>query len=117
MLGICLVIMKKFLFNAFGFGSPADFTVGTILVLVGLITLGDGQIGIQATPTSEVNWITAFAALPNWFGWMFVWLGFDSFFDGKLTRLFVNPVARAVVGEERLKRTPTKLEGRDKIAE
>ena len=117
--------MKKFLSNAFGFGSPMDFVTGLILILLGLLILGDGQIGIQATSTGEVKWITAFDALPNWFGWMFFWFGINSFFDGKPTKLLIdkvlspllNLVARAVVGEERLKRIQTQLEGKDKTVE
>ena len=112
--------MKHLFGNVFGFGEPMKFVTGLILLLLGLIVLGDGQIGIQATPTSEVQWITAFAALPNWFGWLFIWFGFDSFFDGKLTKVIVDKlftsIAKAVVGEERLKKLQTRLEGKDKTA-
>lgn len=90
------------------------FVSGLILILLGLIVIGHGQIGIQATPTSEVHWITEFATLPSWIGWMFIWFGFDSFFGGKLTRALSNrvltPIVKAVVGEERLARLQAKLE-------
>jgi len=109
-------IMKNLFGSVLGFGNPTDFVSGLIFILLGLIVLGDGQIGIQATPTSEVHWITAFAALPNWIGWLFIWFGFDSLFGGKLTKLLSNkmltPIAKAVMGEERLKKLASKLESR-----
>jgi len=109
--------MKKILLNILGFGSPFGFMSGMILILLGMIILGDGEIGIKATSTSEVQWITAFASLDNWFGWIFIWFGFDSFFNGKLTNLLIdkilspilNPIVKAILGEEKLKKIQEKI--------
>lgn len=88
-----------------------------LLLLFGLLVLCDGQIGIQATPTSEVRWLTVFAELDNWIGWLFIWMGVDSLFGGGLMRLLsdkvishvITPVVKSIVGEERLVRLRTKL--------
>lgn len=114
--------MKKFVSSIFGFGNPKDFAVGLIFIVLGLITLGGGQIGIQVTPTSEVRWVTAFAALPSWFGWLFILFGLDSILGGRLIGAIIgflsplfNNIAESVVGKEILARILTKKEsGTDK---
>jgi len=40
----------KFLSTVFGLGNPTNFLASMILMLIGLIILGDGEIGIRATP-------------------------------------------------------------------
>lgn len=110
-------MMKKFPSIILGVDSYTDWLAGIFLLLLGLTIIGDGQIGVQATSTSEVKWITVFAALPKWFGWMLCVLGIDSFFGGKLLTWIINkilvpvlkPIAKSVVGEERLKRLQERL--------
>ena len=96
-----------------------QYVTGLILLLFGLVTMGGGQIGIQATPNSEISWITVFAALPNWTGWVLIWFGIDSFFDGKLTKVLfsrvlspiLDPIVKSMVGEERLEKFRARLGG------
>lgn len=109
--------MKSVLLDVLGFGDPRNYVTGLILFLLGLLIVCDGQIGIQATPTSEVRWLTVFAELDNWIGWLFVWFGIDSFLNFKLTTLIVekvlspifSPVIKAIVGEERIKRLQERM--------
>lgn len=104
--------------NILGFmGDPRDYIVGSILLMTGFLILTDGQVGIQATPTSEIRWITAFAELDDWVGWVCIWFGFDSLFRLKLTGLITEKImapifiviANGILGEEKVKKLKERL--------
>jgi len=104
-----------------GFTSPSRFLSFTVMLLIGLLIVTGGRIGIQATPTSEVRWIEAFAELDAWFGWTVIWLAFDDLLFGDKATMFlisktIGPVVRAVLsnllGKERLDALTKRLESK-----
>ena len=115
--------MKSFLSNLSGLSYSGCMSNLTIL-LFGLLIIGGGRIGIQATPESGVRWVEVFSTLPLWFGWLMVWFAFDGFFAGSKATTFVLsktvvPVVHAVlsniVGEEKLKAFEKHFEKKKKI--
>ena len=98
--------------------DPYRSTGNIMMLLFGILIITNGDIGLKATPTSEVKWLGVFSTLPSYLGQLLIWFVFDDLFTGgQITKFVVeritlalSPVIKAIIGEEKFAALQKRLE-------